>query len=201
MARNRRDEVAREAAKLIYEGVVTEYIAAKRKACELLGVKVMPSNREVALALDELLETRDGERRREYTVKKRRVALSVMRYLSSFSPRLVGSVWRGLCREGSDIDIVVFSEDPDLVVKRLCRVGVRVLGVEVRGNPFKEPERKYVRITASYMNEIIDIKVKPPAERENQEVCEIFGDVVTGLSLVELESLLKRDPLKKFLPR
>ncbi len=201
MARNRRADVAWEAAKLIYEGVATEYIAAKRKACELLGVDIMPSNKEVALALDELIEIKDGEKRKKYMIKKRKVALNVMRSLSAFSPRLIGSVWRGICREQSDIDIVVFSDNPDLVVKKLSRVGAKVLTVEVKGNPFKEPERKYVRITASYMDEVIDIKVKPPAEEKLQETCEIFGDLVTGLSITELENLLRKDPLKKFLPR
>ena len=43
--------------------------------------------------------------------------------------------------------------------------------------------------------------IRPEAERHLARRCEIFGDVLRGLTLEELEDLLEKDPLRKFLPQ
>ena len=48
-----------------------------------------------------------------------------MRLLKAYHPVLIGSVWRGTIRKGSDIDIAVYHDAPDEVlclVKTSCKV-------------------------------------------------------------------------------
>ena len=56
-----RRRVAREAALLLYTGQEREFLQAKRRAAEILGVRILPSNREVAEELDRIADEREGE--------------------------------------------------------------------------------------------------------------------------------------------
>ncbi|MEM1885527.1 MAG: nucleotidyltransferase domain-containing protein [Candidatus Jordarchaeales archaeon] len=121
---DRRSEVAREAARLLYFRLASEYYEAKRQAARNLGVRVLPANKEVAIELDKLASLLEGEQRIERLKELRKEALEVMVMLERFNPVLIGSVWRGTARVGSDIDIRVFAEDPQEVVEELVRRGV-----------------------------------------------------------------------------
>lgn len=90
-----RQAVARHAAILLYDGVVKEYKDAKEMAAEDLGVKVVPSNYEVAMELKRYAESVEGQAYYERLRSMREDALRIMERLSEFNPRLVGSVWRG----------------------------------------------------------------------------------------------------------
>lgn len=104
--------VAREAARLLYNGMAEEYIQAKEMAASSLGVKATPSNYEVALELDRLADELEGGERQRRLTEMRTTALEVMTTLRNYNPRLIGSVWRGTARQGSDIDIVALSDYP-----------------------------------------------------------------------------------------
>jgi hypothetical protein len=45
-----------------------------------------------------------------------------------------------------------------------------------------------------------EVVVRPPEERDEAERCEIYGDAKRGLTLANLEKLMKTDPLRKFIP-
>ncbi len=119
--------VAREAATLLYFGAEKEYKQAKEKAAETFGVHFLPSNLEVALELDKIAEENEGAKRKERLIQMRKEALGVMRLLGGFCPVLIGSVWRGTIKQGSDIDIAVYADDPEEIVSVLKAGGVRVL--------------------------------------------------------------------------
>ncbi|MCW3991586.1 MAG: hypothetical protein NWE79_02675, partial [Candidatus Bathyarchaeota archaeon] len=55
-----------------------------------------------------------------------------------------------------------------------------------------------VRLEEGYEAEVV---VRPPGERGEAERCEIYGDLKRGLSIPELEKLMRRDPLRRFVPR
>lgn len=116
--------LAREAARLMYDEDVSQYFVAKRMAAKRLfgqgGQKRMrfrprdlPSNGEIQAALLELADQREGDHRLDRLDDMRRFALAIMRELEQFEPRLIGSVATGHIRRGSDIDIQLFTEDPD----------------------------------------------------------------------------------------
>ncbi|RLI08968.1 hypothetical protein DRO42_05375 [Candidatus Bathyarchaeota archaeon] len=196
-----RRRVAREAARLLYTGAAEEYKQAKERAARSLGVDAMPSNYEVAVELDLIAEEREGEERRRRLLGMRRAALRLMRALREFDPRLVGSVWRGTARKGSDIDVAVYASRPEAVVRRLEVFGFPVEGVE-EVVVFKQgrPRRSHHIVVGldGYEAEVVG---RPPEERGEADRCEVYGDLKRGLSLPELEKLMKQDPLRKFVPR
>ena len=118
--------VAREAATLLYFGAEKEYKQAKEKAAQTFGTHFLPSNLEVALELDKIAEENEGAKRKERLVQMRKEALDVMRLLSGFCPVLIGSVWRGTIKQGSDIDIAVYTDEPEEIVNALKAGGVKV---------------------------------------------------------------------------
>jgi predicted nucleotidyltransferase len=131
-----REAVALEAARLLYYGACKEYIEAKRVAAQKLGIGALPSNREVAIKLLEYAVLVEGD---EYWRRLRRFreeALHLMMTLSSFRPRLVGSVWRGIIKPSSDIDIELDFTDPEPVKRKLLEEGYRI----VEEGPIEVPE-------------------------------------------------------------
>ena len=111
--------VAREAATLLYFGAEKEYKQAKEKAAKTLGAHFLPSNLEVALELDKIAEENEGAKRKERLIQMRNEALKIMKLLDAYCPVLIGSVWRGTIRQGSDIDIAVYTDEPEEIVKIL----------------------------------------------------------------------------------
>ena len=115
--------VAREAATLLYFGAEKEYKQAKEKAAKTLGAHFLPSNLEVALELDKIAEENEGAKRKERLIQMRNEALKIMKLLDAYCPVLIGSVWRGTIRQGSDIDIAVYTDEPEEIVKILKAEG------------------------------------------------------------------------------
>lgn len=129
-----RAAIAQEAARLMYEESVKQYFTAKRLAARRLlgrvaGQRVrfrpadLPSNGEIRDALLALAELAEGSRRTRRLFAMRVVALSAMRALAGFDPRLIGSVSTGHIRRGSDIDISVFTDDDGALELRLRELG------------------------------------------------------------------------------
>ena len=187
--------VAREAARLLYYGVVKEYIQAKEIAATNFQTKVMPSNFEVAVELDKLSEELEGSERQTKLLEMRKTAKKIMNAVSDFQPLLIGSVWRGTIRKGSDIDIITLSFDPPKVGKSIQKFEL----LEKGETNFKDGIKAYhYKITSDGF--IIDIVVRRPDEYE-PEKCDIYGDKKNGLDLRELEKLLNADPLRRFVPK
>jgi hypothetical protein len=125
-----RQAIALEAARLMYERVESEYFTAKRKAAKRLcrgGVKPsdLPSNSEIRDQIQLFARLHEGERRIQNLKEMRLAALSLMRKLRRFKPRLIGSVMTGHIRQGSDIDIHVFSSSAGAVTDVLEAEGLR----------------------------------------------------------------------------
>ncbi len=190
-----RSSVAREAAKLLYSGAAEEYIQAKEMAVASLGVRGTPSNYEVAVELDRLADEMEGGERQRRLAEMRGTALAVMKKLASFSPRLIGSVWRGTARRGSDVDVVALARSPMEVEKALTDYKIREKG-EVN---FKGGVHAYHFKLEAGRDEI-EVVVRDPSEYM-EDRCDIYGDVKRGATLPELEKLLRVDPLRRFVPR
>jgi predicted nucleotidyltransferase len=118
-----------------------------------------------------------------------------MRRLASFSPRLIGSVWRGTARRGSDVDIVALARSTKEVEKALADYEIREKG-EVN---FKGGVHAY-QFKLEAGGDEIEVIVRAPAEY-TEDKCDIYGDVKRGVTLPELERLLRVDPLRRFVPR
>lgn len=196
-----RIRVAKEAALLLYTSQEKEYKQAKKRAAETLGARIFPSNREIAEELDQIAEDREGTQRRERLLRMRKEAKEIMESLKDFSPCLVGSVWRGTARQGSDIDIITFSQDHLQVLKQLQKHHFEVSRSE-RLSVTKEGEKEssfHIHIIFQSGDEA-EVVVRSLTSLGKQERCETYGDVKTGLSLNQLGKVLKESPLQKFVP-
>lgn len=197
-----RRKVAREAALLLYTEQEKEYKQAKRRAAQSLGVKVFPSNLEVAEEMDRIAEENEGPLRRERLIQMRRDALQIMEILKDFYPRLIGSVWRGTAHRNSDIDIDTFSLTPENVLAKLQENHFQVEGTGWRSvtKGGKAVSSFHIHITLPSYNEA-EIGVRSPENRNRFRKCEIYGDLMVGLNFSQLKKVLEENPLKRFVPK
>lgn len=196
-----RKRVAREAALLLYTSQEKEYKQAKKRAAETLGVRALPSNREVAEELDRIAEEREGAQRKELLLRMRREAREIMEILEEFNPRLVGSVWRGTARQNSDIDILTFSQDPVQVLKQLQEHNFVAESSEwcsVTKEGRKEASFHIHLLLSS--GDGVEVVVRSLDCLGQPERCETYGDVKAGLNLEQLTKILKENPLQRFVP-
>jgi len=198
---NLRRKVAVEAASLLYTGQEKEYKQAKLKAAETLGVRILPSNREIAEELDRIAEEKEGSTRQELLIQMRKEALQIMQILKDFHPRLIGSVWRGTVHKRSDIDIVTFSQDHKAVQAKISENNFKItktewLSVTKEG---KKQTSFHIYIVLPSNNEA-EVIVKSLEKKDSSEKCELYGDEMTGLNHMQLQKLLKEKPAQKFVP-
>jgi predicted nucleotidyltransferase len=130
-----RQAVADEAARIMREQGVEDFLQAKRKAAERLGVvdaSILPRNTEIEAALLARQRLFSAGRHEAAIADLRRSALQAMRLMADFEPRLVGPVLTGTASTHSDINLHLFTESPEAVSMRL----------EERGVPHETLERR-----------------------------------------------------------
>lgn len=117
-----RSAVAQEAARLMAEHGIQDYLVAKRKAAERYGLvdgAILPKNTEIEAALMSYQRLFGGAQHAGSLEEQRRVALQAMELLKDFQPRLVGPVLQGTATEYADIQLHVFSDSPEAVTMYL----------------------------------------------------------------------------------
>lgn len=198
---NRRKRLVREAAILLYTSQEKEYKQAKRKAAQTLGVRILPSNFEVAEELDKVAEEIEGSSRKELLLQLRKEALQIMKPLERFQPRLVGSVWRGTAHRNSDIDIRLFSSDPKNIQILLQENNFKIMKAEWSSVTKEGKPESSFHIYLTRPSGNVEVVVRNPKKINVPERCEIYGDLVTGLSRSQLQRVLKENPFQKFVPK
>jgi predicted nucleotidyltransferase len=196
-----RTKVAMEAASLLYFGIEKEYKQAKVKAARTLRVKFLPTNLEVARELDKIADEIEGKSRQERLIRRRKEALKLMKILKAYKPLLVGSVWRGTAHRQSDIDIVVYHDEVKTIAKSLEKNSFQILRTE--WTSITEKGRKVASFhiyCESSSGEKFEVIVRSPEEAYRKVKCDVYGDEIRGLSLQELEIVLKENPTQRFVP-
>ncbi|MCL2642567.1 MAG: hypothetical protein FWD52_03520 [Candidatus Bathyarchaeota archaeon] len=196
-----RSRVCREAATLLYFGAEKEYKQAKLKAAKTFGSHFLPTNTEVALALDKIAEEREGPARKERLLVMRQEAFKIMQLLNTYCPLLIGSVWRGTARIGSDIDISLYADPPEQILELLKNSHIKVQhSCWTRVNKQGVTFLSYHIYAETETKLSIEIVVHNPNETGKKRKCDIFGDEIKGLKTSELEKLLRENATKQFLP-
>jgi len=194
--------VAREAATLLYFGAEKEYKQAKLRAAQTFGTHFLPSNLEVALELDYVAEENEGEHRKVRLVEMRTEALEVMKLLSSFCPVLIGSVWRGTIKQGSDIDVAVYTDTSDSVTEALKAGDVKVSSTQWTTVNKQGATLESYHIHAKTQNgHSLEVTVRSAEESGKKRRCETFGDEIRGLTIAQLEKVLQTHPTQQFIPQ
>jgi hypothetical protein len=117
-----RNAVAQEAARLMAEHGIQDYLVAKRKAAERYGVAdgaALPKNTEIEAALASYQRLFGGEDHARSLKAQRRVAVQAMELLAQFEPRLVGAVLTGTATGYADIQLHLFSDSAESVYMHL----------------------------------------------------------------------------------
>lgn len=60
-------------------------------------------------------------------------------------------------------------------------------------------ESLHIHIHLPSSNEA-EIVVRDPEKTDQEEICEIYGDPVKGLSITQLEKVIRENPTRRFLP-
>ena len=196
-----RKKIAREAASLLYFGVEKEYKQAKLEAAKIVKSKFLPTNLEVALELDKIAGENEGSARQERLIQMRKEALRLMKILKAYKPLLIGSVWRGTICYDSDVDIVVYHDEPEDILKILKQNNLKIMQAEWVAVTKKGKRKGSFHVYAELpAKEKAEIKIVQSLEAFMKEKCEIYGDEITGLSIRELEKLLKENSTQRFVP-
>lgn len=125
-----RQKIAWVAARLLYSREESEYFQAKRKAARKVGggwvrPSDLPSNseiREEVRLLARVLESPAAHDERLLQMRLR--AIWWMEQFQMFHPRLLGSVLTGHIREGSDIDLHLFTGNPSAIAQKVEDLGL-----------------------------------------------------------------------------
>jgi hypothetical protein len=130
-----RRRIAVEAARIMAEQGIDDFLAAKRKAAGHLGApetRNLPRNVEIEqeLAAYQRLFQSATQPRRLRQLRER--ACEAMEFFARFNSRLVGSVLEGTAGGHSDIDLHLFADTPEEVVLFLLQEHI----------PFERGERK-----------------------------------------------------------
>ena len=121
-ARERRQQLAHEAARLMAEGGIRDYHQAKLKAAQRLGIvddASLPRNREIEDALREYQRLFLGQAQPAELRRRREAALRALEFFHPFRPRLVGPVLDGTADANSAVALHLHSDDPDAVQRWL----------------------------------------------------------------------------------
>lgn len=196
-----RKRVAREAALLLYTQQEKEYKQAKHQAARALAARTLPSNKDIAHEIDKLADETEGSARRERLVEMRKDALAIMVLLGEFTPRLVGSVWRGTANRNSDIDVEIFTSDQAQVLQKLKRNDLTPTKVEWQSvtKGTKSEKALHIQMTLQSGNEV-ELIARAPEKMDQTDKCETYGDPIRGLNIHQLRRLLLINPTQKFVP-
>jgi len=108
-----RQGLAREAARIIAQGLTLDYQSAKQKARHNLALPAqtpLPSNHEIEVALLDYQGLFAGAQTRCRLRELRSAALRAMQELAGFKPRLTGAVLRGSVDSASVVCLHLFAE-------------------------------------------------------------------------------------------
>lgn len=191
-----RRQIAFLAARLMYDRQESEYYRAKMKAARRVcqgWVKPadLPTNAEIRDEIQHLARVIEGDQRGKNLRAMRVAALWLMKQLERFHPRLIGSVLTGHIREGSDIDLHVFSDSLQAVLSDLNFAGLRydVYTKQIR----KDGRVRHFRHVIVQDRFKFELTIYPESSRSEVPKSSVTGKAIERASIAELEQVLQRE--------
>ena len=188
-----RHAVAEEAARIMREQGVDDFLLAKRKAADRLGVtdaSILPRNTEIEAALVAHQRLFAADRHEAGLVTLRRSALEAMRLLADFQPRLVGPVLAGTASSHSEINLHLFTESPEAVSIRLEERGVPHEVLERRLRYERDRTVSYPALRFVAGRQTVDAVVFPLDGIRQAPSSPVDGKPMRRASAAEVEALL-----------
>ena len=194
-AENLRRALAQEAARIMAEHGIRDFLIAKRKAAERFGVTdgaaLLPKNSEIESALAEYQRLFGGPSHLESLHAQRRAALSAMRYLREFEPRLVGAVLAGTATQHTEVQLHLFTERAEAVTLKLLDQGIAHEITERRVKLTPERVRAYPGVRFQMEDQPIEATVFPTDGIRQAPVSPVDGRPMRRANAFEVEALLQ----------
>jgi len=188
-----RQAVADEAARIMREQGVDDYLLAKRKAANRLGVtdaSILPRNTEIEAALMAHQRLFAADRHEADLAALRRSALEAMRLMADFQPRLVGPVLAGTASPHSEINLHLFTESPEAVSIRLEERGVPHEVLERRLRYERDRTVTYPALRFVAGRQTVDAVVFPLDGIRQAPCSPVDGKPMRRATAAEVEALL-----------
>ncbi len=193
---NLRRALAQEAARLMAEHGIRDFLVAKRKAAERLGVvdgaAMLPKNSEIESALAEYQRLFGGASHLEALDAQRRAALAAMRYLREFAPRLVGPVLSGTATQHTEVQLHLFADRVESVTLKLLDEGIPHELTEKRIKLDAERVEAFPGVRFEMDDQPIEATVFPTDGIRQAPVSPVDGRPMRRADAFEVEALLQR---------
>lgn len=189
-----RHAVAQEAARLMAEHGIEDFLLAKRKAAERLMISdtaALPKNAEIEAALLERQRLFHVGQHDEDLGDKRRAAVQAMRLLSDFNPRLVGSVLSGSATANAEINLHVFADYPEQVAMRLQENSIVAQHAEKKFRYEAERYRSFPSFKFVAGTQPMEIVVFPLDGIRQAPSSPVDGKSMPRATIAEVQTLLK----------
>lgn len=190
---NLRQALAQEAARIMAEHGIGDFLLAKRKAAQRFSVAdgaVLPKNTEIEAALAQYQRLFDGHSHVESLQAQRRAALAAMQRLREFEPRLVGAVLSGTATRHAQIQLHLFADCAKSVVLKLIDSGISHEATEKRVRMNLARVQAYPGLRFLIEGQPIDATVFPPEGIRQAPVSPVDGRPMRRASAPEVQALL-----------
>ncbi len=183
-AATQRQQIAARAAQLLAEDHISDFAQAKHKAARQLGIhddRSLPSDQEIEAALASHRAVYDPDHTAVIRAFRHKAA-SLMRFLDGFRPTLTGSVLSGVAGPHSNINLVLFHDNPKAVEFFLLN---QKIDYEQQESPGSPRQADYPTLAFWYDDTPVLLHVRPiSAERSQRE---------DRATLADVERLLEQD--------
>lgn len=190
-----RKEIAHEAAKMIAIDGLEDFLQAKKKAAQQLGVnnkRMLPCNSEIEAALIEYQSLFHNDKQVQTLREFRQIAYKTMMLLKKYNPRLVGPVFTGTANQYSEIIIHVFSDTSEFISLFLENKGIPISICERRLQVEKNSHVYFTafKFVAGDIN--IVLVVLPPAQLKNAPIDPVTEGPMKRARISDVKKLIER---------
>jgi hypothetical protein len=189
--------LAQEAARVMVEHGIRDFLTAKRKAAERFRVvdsAALPKNTEIEAALAQYQRLFAPDAHAETLLTQRRAALRAMRCLADFAPRLVGPVLTGTATAHSEVQLHVFADSAEAVMLNLIDRAIPHEVTERRVKMNAERVLAYPAVRFTIDDQPIDATVFPADGIRQAPVSPVDGRPMRRANLGEVQGLLEDQP-------
>jgi hypothetical protein len=195
--RAQRMQVAQLAARLLVEGSTHSFGTAKRKAAAALAVTAnedLPDNLTLLAAIIDYQQIFDRSALALRNERLRRAALSAMRFLQDFAPRLHGACLYGTTFRYSAVDLHLFEDELERVTRHLINHRVQYQLGEALHNVRKQEPARYPTFALHREGVDFELTLLPRARLRQPLINPLNAAPYRYLDAAQLTALLTEHP-------
>ena len=190
-----RQQIAREAARIMSDQGHHDYRSACRKAAARLGIRdarCYPKNADIEQALKEYQRLFHDQRQSAALYRLRQMAAEAMQSLHRFRPRLVGPVLQGTADNHSGVKLHLFAETPEEVALSLSEMQIPWRELEQTLRYRRGEARRYPLFCFQAGDVAVELVVFPPTGLRDAPLSTLDDQPEQRASLKQVRALLEQ---------